>query len=70
MADAPHTNDRAMLWLEGSGGAKLRGDSPRSYTELAAAGMDEQVGLERTTASCHTDDSHSNFDRFLARLAQ
>ena len=32
---------RATLWLEGSGGATLRRDSPRSYAELAAAGMDE-----------------------------
>jgi len=33
---------RAALWLQGSGGAQLRRDSPRSYAELAAAAMDEQ----------------------------
>ena len=32
---------RATAWLEGSGGAKLRRDSPRSYAELAAAAMDD-----------------------------
>ena len=30
---------RAALWLQGSGGAQLRRDSPRSYAELAAAAV-------------------------------
>ena len=41
-ATAPFLDgQRATLWLAGSGGATLRRDSPRSYAELAAAGMDQ-----------------------------
>lgn len=43
----PLSNEqRALQWLEGSGGLALRRESPRSYAELAAAAMDEQVCLE------------------------
>ena len=31
--------------MQGSGGAQLRRDSPRSYAELAAAAMDDQEDI-------------------------
>jgi hypothetical protein len=51
MVDQPQPpltdEQRATHWLEGSGGAALRRESPRSYAELAAAAMDDQVRTVR-----------------------
>jgi hypothetical protein len=42
VAGDPLTDEqRAVVWLEGSGGAQLQRDSPRCYAELAAAGFDD-----------------------------